>query len=282
MGLAPSRRLAGGAPRRPSRVRVRTRRGPGPAAHAGHGRAGLPADWWEKAGQTAPADLPDLRGTLLTFRAGRSRLASPVLSLVPTEELFWDLAWSYEGRADASLYTYPKLQALRFLQEFDLVPRMEESSCAEALVEGTAGAAFVEASQVGSIVETAAKAGVPLTVAPIPGQGGEAICLYTGWCVVRTGGQGGAPRAWNALLGPSVQTTLARGGFLPLLKSARSPGGQGLWSALDRTRFQPPPDLGPDGDAVVRGAVSDATEAGMAPEEALRRAEARLREGMRP
>lgn len=77
-------------------------------------------DWWRKLALPPPGSLAALRDGLLGIRANIAGVETPVLCSVPVDELFWDLAWSFEGRPDPAIYTYPKVHALRFMQEFAL------------------------------------------------------------------------------------------------------------------------------------------------------------------
>jgi hypothetical protein len=101
--------------------------------------------------------------------------------------------------------------------------------------------------------------------------------MYDGLCLVRPMSFKSEPRGWAGMLSPSYQNTLEREGLEAVLKDARPPHDDPVWAALHRTRFSAPPELGELGNEFVYGAILDATEASMSPEEALRRAAARLR-----
>ncbi len=235
-------------------------------------------DLWHRLSLPPPDSLAALRDGLLNVRTAVTGVTRPVVCAVPVDELFWDLAWSFEGEADPAIYTYPKIHALRFIQEFALSPEPGGAAAAlDELAKGGTAAAFLSGSDVRAFLKAHPAEAKTLSVAPLPSSGGRAMCLYNGLCLVRPLSFKGEPRGWAGLLTPSYQNTIEREGLEPVLKSVKPPHGDPVWAAFQRTRFCAPPELGELGNEFVYGAILDATEASMSPEEALRRAAARLR-----
>ncbi len=235
-------------------------------------------DWWHRLALPPPESLAALRDGLLNVQTAVAGIARPVMCAVPVDELFWDLAWSFEGEADPAIYTYPKIHALRFIQEFALSSEPGGASSAfDALVKGNTAGAFLRGSDVRAFLHAHPAEAKTLSVVPLPSSGGRAICMYNGLCLVRPQSFKDEPRGWAGMLTPSYQRYIEREGLEPVLKDARPSHGDPVWTAFQRTRFSAPPELGELGSEFVYGAILDATEASMSPEEALRRAAARLR-----
>ncbi len=236
-------------------------------------------DWWHALNLPVPDSLAGLRDDLLTLRSSHGTIVKPLRCEVPVDELFWDLAWSFEGDSDPSIYTYPKVHALRFIQEFDLSSGSgAPSEALSALLKGETAAVFARGTAVRAFLSARPGDAAEMAVGPIPSsEGGRAICLYNGLCLVRPAVFGPAPRAWAALLSGPYQTHLARSGLESVLENEAPIPGDIVRRALDATSFRPPPDLGEMGNEFVSGAILDATQADLCPEEALRRAAARLR-----
>ena len=241
-------------------------------------------DLWKETGLPPPRSLAALREGVRRLRATRAGLRWPVVSDLPEDLLFWGLAWSFEGAPNPELYTYPKLYALKFMDEFDLSPAPERSHAgAQKLLAGSAAALFTTSSRAARLQEEGAnRGGAALWVGPLPGQAERATCIYNGWCVAspRGAADDAALRAW--LLSPALQARLAAAGYLPAKgESPAVPAGTAAW-AMGMTRLCAPPALDDRAREAVRGAILDATEGPMTPEEALRRAQARLQSEVHP
>ncbi len=236
-------------------------------------------DWWRDLKLPPPDSLAALRDDLLTLRSSHGTIQKPLRCEVPVDELFWDLAWSFEGAADPSIYTYPKVHALGFIQEFDLTSGSGSAAGAfDALLKGEAAAVFARGAAVRAFLSAHPGDADRLSVAPVPStKGGRAVCLYNGLCLVRPASFGEAPAAWNGFLFSPYQEHLDKAGLESVLHDQAAAPGDVVRSALAATRFHPPPDLGEMGAEFVHGAILDATKAGLSPEEALRRAAARQR-----
>ena len=242
-------------------------------------------DLWRELGLPPPRSLAALRDGIRRLRATRAGLRTPVVSDLPEDLLFWGLAWSFEGAPDPDLYSYPKLYALKFMDEFDLSPAPEGSQAgAEKLRAGTAAVLFTTGSRAAAL-SAGGKGKVPgadLWVGPLPGQSDRATCIYNGWCVASPQGAAADPVLRNWLVSEAVQKRMEEAGFVPAMgRKDRPAEGTAAW-ALDMTRLCAPPALDDRAREAVRGAILDATEGPMSPEEALRRAQARLQSEGRP
>ncbi len=236
-------------------------------------------DWWALLNLPPPTSMAAIGKAARTLRSWRPALVRPVRSQIPAEELFWDLAWSYEGNESPQVYTYPKLKALNFLQEFGLSSSAaRQNEAVTALTGGKAALVFVRAGTAGSLLKGKGGKGERFSVAPIPSRNAAARVIYNGWCMVRPLVSGRGPKGWTTLLSPAFQRRVVDNGFFSVLKSGVEGGDAAIDAALDKTRFCASPDLGYVFENIVYGAVMDATEASLPPEEALRRAEARIRD----
>ena len=234
-------------------------------------------DLWSSMGLPQPDTLAGLRDALLQIASLHPDLDAPVASDLPEDQLFWALAWSYEGSDSPNLYSYPKVHALRFMQEFSLADRSGEAEPGSALMrEGRAAVLFCTGHEAEGLLK-AAQAPSRYAVAPLPAASGQAHCIFDGWCLTRPAGGLADPSTWRTLLSEPFQTYLRKKGWQPVLASANGQRGGPVFTAFQHTRFHAPPALGPQGDEIVMGAIQDALAGPMAPEEALRRAEARLR-----
>lgn len=241
------------------------------------------SDWWERWGLPPPKSLASLREALLVARSRESSLERPLWSDLPEDQLFWGLAWSYEGDASTQIYTYPKLHALRFMQEFELVRRAGATlEGEEALRRGSCAALFTSASRARAL-EAQAGLGEPkaLAVVGLPSVGGRSHCIFNGWCLASPSASSVAPSGWQGYLSGAFQAYLEGRGLIPVARTAGardSKAGQ----AMAGTVLHPAPSLGEQGDEIVRGAILDATIGPMSAEAALRRAQARIDSQERP
>jgi len=234
-------------------------------------------DLWSSMDLPQPDTLAGLREALLRIASLHPEVDTPAASDLPEDQLFWALAWSYEGKDSPNLYSYPKVYALRFMQEFSLADRSEEAEPGSALVrEGRAAVLFCTGHEAEGLLETSATPS-RYAVAALPAASGQAHCIFDGWCLMRPAGGLADPSTWRTLLSEPFQTYLRKKGWQPVLESGDGQRGGPVFTAFRHTQFHAPPALGPQGDEIVMGAIQDALAGPMAPEEALRRAEARLR-----
>jgi len=235
-------------------------------------------DWWKSLDLPPPDTEVALRRAVMTIRSWKPSLARPVRSDVAVEELFWDLAWSYDGEANTEVYTYPKLHSLSFLQEFGLSSRQVPGKDGKkALVGSEAALLFAYGNEAKNLLESDPRSRERYAIAAIPSQGSPPMAIYSGWCLVRPAAVMSEPIGWETLLSTGYQEYLAGRGFSTVLKGAAS-NKDPVADVFGRTHFVASPDLGATGREILYGAILDAVEAGLPPEEALRRADARLKE----
>jgi hypothetical protein len=235
------------------------------------------SDWWREENLPAPSSLAALRDGLLTLRSkGRVR-EDAVISEVPVEQLFWGLAWSYEGQTNPTLYSYPKVHSLRFIQEFNLVPRRGlQSPSPERLLESESAVLFTTARRASSLLALSKGKGIDLSILPLPGQEAGSLCIYNGWCMASPRSGQSAPSEWGRYTSKPFQRYLQRHGWQSVLSTSARPSEDPVERAMSQTRFYPAPRLGDQGEEIVTGAILDATQGPMTAEEALRRAQARI------
>lgn len=261
-------------------------------ASAVHGKKGLSAlpltldgvvvvyrrDWWKSLDLAAPDTTDSIRNAVRTLRSWKPSLERPVRSDVPVEDLFWDLAWSYEENTDTVVYSYPKLYSLSFLQEFDLYSRQAALGEGEkALVDGRAALLFTSGREARNLLENDSHSSKRYAVAVLPSRSSSPLVIYDGWCLVRPDAVMSEPIGWETLISAGYQEYLVGRGFSTVLKGAAS-NKDPVADVFGRTHFVASPDLGDTGREILYGAILDAVEAGLPPEEALRRADARLKE----
>lgn len=229
-------------------------------------------DLWAALALPAPSNLASLREACLILRSKQAAIQSGIESNLPADELFWDLAWSFEGKPDTGLYTFPKVHVLEFMREFRLDRTLADGGTPlEELRSGRSAAVFTSLQKgLRLCIEEPS-----LAILPLPSSSGRAQALYNGWCLARLSGGGDVERLMSRFAGVQFQSQLAGRGWVPAFSSLAVPAAGR--NALERTDLHPSPDFGEGGDEVVLGAILDATQGPMAPEEALRRGAARLR-----
>ncbi len=228
-------------------------------------------DLWRGLGLAAPTSIAALREGALAFQCRRGQ-RDVIDSDLPPDELFWDLAWSFEGAADPRLYSASKVHALRFIQEFGLGQKFAGAlDPVEDLRSGEAAALFTSVDRAAALCQADPR----LKVWPIPSGKGPAVVLYTGWCLAQAQASPAKDRAMAGLLDPAFQDYLSHQGFL---SAVVPPDGEpaSVRTALGGTILHGAPMLGASGDEIVSEGLLDATQGGMSAEEALRRAAARL------
>jgi hypothetical protein len=230
------------------------------------------SDLWTSLALPPPTNLAGLREAMLMLRSRESETRPVILTDLPMDELFWDLAWSFEGRADSGLYTYPKVHTLEFIREFRLDRRL--SSEGEVLKELRAGRGAVAFTSLQHGLRLCAEDG-RLSMLPLPSGHGKAQALYNGWCLAKLSADDEVERRMAHFMSPSFQRHLAASGWVSVLGELPIPvSGRAAWES---TELHATPDLGAAGDEIVMGALLDATQGPMTAEEALRRGAARLR-----
>jgi|WetSurMetagenome_2_1015567.scaffolds.fasta_scaffold50826_2 hypothetical protein len=229
-------------------------------------------DLWAEFGLPSPSTLAGLRDAMLTLRSRAQSLGDPIASDLPLDELFWDLGWSFEGEASNNIYTFPKVHALEFIQEFEVgrASRPGES-LGDLLAKGKRAVAFTSLQRALAMCRKDRR----LALSPLPAPSGRAIVIYNGWCLARPLGGAGDSGVLTMLEEEPFQEHLVRSGFVGARPSKDPPPAEEDF-VLRRSEVHRAPSLGPGGDEVVLEALRDATETGMSAEEALRRGAARL------
>ena len=228
-------------------------------------------DLWNLPSVPPPSTLAGLREALLALRSLEPMARQAVVTDLPLDELFWDLAWSFEGKADLGLYTFPKVRVLEFIREFQLDRALlEEREVADELTTGRSAAVFTSLQR-GLELRSRNSS---LAILPLPAKGGRALALYSGWCLLKLSGGRDVERAMGSLLTHPLQKRLAEAGWMsPLISQWVPAAARDAW---EKTELYAAPDLGAAGDEIVMGALLDATQGPMTPEESLRRGAARL------
>ncbi len=228
-------------------------------------------------GKGPPAEnLAEFEGRL--ERASREQKA-PVrlLSTLPPAVLLLSLAWSEAGEEESGAFLPegPALRAVAFLQRHGVGAPWTAGEAEAALERGEAPGLFCWASEADALLQGRGGPGSGWMALPLPHRGRRAVTPFGGWTLVWP--QGAATEA-RRLLTPrrqrALEEALRRAGFASVGKAAKSPLSPGA-AALLETRFRPLP-LEAFEMEVLNEAVADAVEAGIAPEQALRRARARL------
>lgn len=214
-----------------------------------------------------------LREGLLAARARHAFTGDVIGTDLPVDEIFWDLAWSFEGEAQAGVYSFSKVHGLRFIQEFALYRKSADfPRASEELANGRIIGFFTSATNANNL----ATKDLRLAVLPLPSRTGTADVLATGWCLCKQPCTTEVEKAMLGLVSSPVQSRLSRAGYAPVLEAIRPPPN--IARALSLTHLHSSPHLGQYGDEVVMEAILDACQGGLSPEEALRRAAARLQE----
>ena len=237
-------------------------------------------DLWAQFEIPPPRSLAALREAALVLRSRARGLDRLIESDVPADQLFWAVAWSYEGRSSGELYSYPKVHALRFIQEFGLVPEAAGPTGEDLFSQGRCAALFCTAEAARRLARAGGGGGPPVRIARVPGLHERSHCIYNGWCLARPSLASPETSGWARMASPDYQGYLASRGYTPVMKRGQ-PSRDEVAAAFGGTVFHGAPDLGPAGDEVVLGAVLDASRGPMTAEAALRRAQARLGGGAR-
>jgi len=229
-------------------------------------------DLWAGLALPPPSNLASLREACLVVRSKEPATQSGIAADLPVDELFWDLAWSFEGRADTELYTFPKVHVLEFIREFHLGRTLPTAKASlDELQRGRSVALFTSLQRGLQLCSQDPR----LAILALPSASGKALALYNGWCLVKLSGNRDVEPGMARFVMLPFQRHLSDRGWVPALSSL--PGPVAGRTALERTELYPAPDLEEGGDEIVLGAILDATQGPMAPEEALRRGAARLR-----
>jgi hypothetical protein len=235
---------------------------------------------WEQLEIPPPRSLAALREAVLVLRSRAKGLDRVIESDVPPDQLFWAVAWSYEGRRSDVLYSYPKVHALRFIQEFGLVPEGVGPTGEDLLSQGRCAALFCTAEAARRLAGVGGHGGSSVRIVRVPGLHERSHCIYNGWCLARPTLASPQTSGWAGMASGEYQAYLASSGYRPVLKGNHPPRDD-VAAAFGDTVFHGSPDLGPAGDEVVLGAILDAVQGPVTAEAALRRAEARLGGGVR-
>lgn len=241
------------------------------------------SDLWRELRLPPPASLAAVREAALSLRSRKPEMGSPVVSDLPPDQLFWDLAWSFEGRSTPEIYSYPKLHALRFIREFRLGGTQSGSTAgAEAMARGEAALLFTGQAGAERLLGSSPAGTRRFAVAVIPASGGVAHCIYNGLCLARPQGSRLQGDNWATFLSRPFQSYLASKGW-PGVLSKGEQGELGPFGAVfGKTVFHAAPDIGEGGDEAVSGAILDVTEGSIDAEAALRRAQARVEQRRSP
>ncbi|MGC8763636.1 MAG: hypothetical protein ACP5VN_08420, partial [Acidobacteriota bacterium] len=166
-------------------------------------------------------------------------------------------------------------RAVAFLQRRFLGPPVPVEEAEEALLRGEAEGIFCWASEAEALLHGRQGRGPALALRPLPHRGAFAQAPFGGWVLVWPRAGGGEGRFLEVLgKQESLAGALARAGFSPPAPPS-SPAPPAAEAALLATRLRDIPFTAPELE-VLDQAVADAVEARIAPEQALRRARARL------
>lgn len=228
-------------------------------------------------GKGPPAEnLAEFEGRL--ERASREQKAPVRLqTTLPPAVLLLSLAWSEAGEEEsrAFLPEGPALRAVAFLQRHGLGTPAAAEEAEAALERGQADGLFCWASEADGLLEGRGGSGGGLVARPLPHRGLRAVTPFGGWTLVWSAeGAGEARRFLTPRRQRALEEALGRAGFPSVGKAPKPPFSPGA-AALLQTQFRPLP-LAAFELEVLNEAVADAVEAGIAPEQALRRARARL------
>lgn len=199
---------------------------------------------------------------------------------MPPVVLFLSLTWSEAGDEAGAAYLpeQPAAKAMAFLQRSFLGSPLQAEEAREALGRGEVEALFCWASEADAWIGRGQSRGRPFHVLPLPHRGPYAVAPFGGWTVVCPAEGAGKGRRWWILRRQgALEAALRRAGFASVERTpspASSPGER----ALGATRFRALPFTAKELE-ILDQAVADAVEAGIAPEQALRRAKARLAVG---
>ncbi|MEJ2368370.1 MAG: extracellular solute-binding protein [Acidobacteriota bacterium] len=230
------------------------------------------ADLWKQYKLPPPRNLAALREDMLNLRSWEKDLSHPVASSVQENVLFWSLAYSYAGQALHHVYRYPESHVLGFMAEFGL--RTEPiQQVKNQLQSGQTAVVFCMASDVSTILGKDAGSKTTLAVAALPARKSP-IALNNGWCLMAYGLEGHEQGHLERLLGKGFQQWLSKRGYFPAAKEAEPPRGA-TSKVLSHYSLAPSP-LGWEDEIIVGQAIQDALAGVVDPEEALRRAEARI------
>ena len=142
-------------------------------------------DVWSALALPPPSNLASLREVILILRSKDPALRSGIGTGLPVDELFWDLSWSFEGRADTRLYTFPKVHVLEFLREFHLDRTLAPGKATlEELQTGRTVALFTSLQRGLQLESEDAR----LAILPLPSATGKALAFYNGWCAAKLSG----------------------------------------------------------------------------------------------
>lgn len=236
-------------------------------------RSGVPG---QKDPAGASGGLADLESAL-EGRAKGGRGALRLRTTLPSAVLFLGLAWSDAGEAGggSSLPEVSAVRAAAFLQRWLAAPPVAPEEAGELLARGEAEGLFCWASEADSLFAKAGGEKGPLRVSPLPHRGPWAVAPFCGWVLVRPKGNGhGSDLQALCKRQEILQERLSREGFAPVGKRPGRPSSPGE-AALEATRLCGMAFTAAELQ-ILEEAVADAVEAGIAPEQALRRARARL------
>lgn len=236
-------------------------------------RQGAAPGWGEATGQY---DLLELENALERGATVEGRPAR-LLTTLPPAVLFLSLAWSDEGgQGGAGLLPEGAAnRAVAFLQRRFLGPPAPVEEAEEALLRGEAEGIFCWASEAEALLNRRQGRGPALGLRPMPHRGAFAQAPFGGWVLVWPLAGGGEGRCREVFRKQErLAEALARAGFCPPARPS-SPAPSAAEATLLATRLRDLPFTAPQLE-VLDQAVADAVEAGIAPEQALRRARARL------
>jgi len=195
---------------------------------------------------------------------------------LPPAVLLLSLAWSEEGgKGGPGLPEGPGTRAVAFLQRRFLGSPASLEEAKQALLGGQVEGLFCWASEADALAAQGRRSGAAFAVGPLPHRGPRATAPFGGWTMVWPAEGPGEARC-RALLRRqrALLKALGRAGFASVARApgpSASPGSEALWA----TRFRDLPFTASELQ-ILDQAVADAVEAGIAPEQALRRAKARL------
>jgi hypothetical protein len=235
-------------------------------------RQGAAPDWGEGSGPEGLAEFENA----LEKAENRDRRPVRLWTTLPPAVLLLSLAWSEEGgKGGPGLPEGPAARAVAFLQRRFLGSPASSEEAKSALLGGQAEGLFCWASEADALVARGGLQGVALTVRPLPHHGSTAMAPFGGWTLVWPAEGAGEGRRQAVLRRQrSLEEALGRAGFVSVTRAPNSSPSPGS-AALLATRFRDLPFSAAELE-ILDQAVADAVEAGIAPEQVLRRARARL------
>lgn len=217
-------------------------------------------------------DPPGSLGGLRDFLRKLSRKkAAGVVSTLPEEILFLSLLASEEGSVPVSFYDRSSVGLLDLFYELDLQP-VTPVDARLSLENGDSVAAFVQLSEAGRMIKEARDKRIFLKASPLPSTGKKAFSIFNGLCLMGYGLEKKEMNALRSFVEEPFQPDLIQTGYVPVLDKEYQIGP--LREAVASTTVVPLPFNWEECE-ILKDAIRDVLNNGLAPEGSLRRAEGR-------